>query len=93
MESAASLARWRNCQHVSSAISKSGCNQYQSPDGVLGDPQDVALTEAIINYELCCSFKNARVAMSDTLSASATCYQFDDDHERQHGFRLPADPY
>lgn len=31
--------------------------------------------------------------MSDTLSASAAYCQFDDDHERQHGFRLPADPY
>ena len=31
--------------------------------------------------------------MSDTMSASSQWCQFDDEHKRQHGFRLPADPY
>lgn len=31
--------------------------------------------------------------MTDSLTASATWSQFDDTHRREHGFRLPADPY
>ncbi|QDS69801.1 hypothetical protein FKW77_010440 [Venturia effusa] len=49
--------------------------------------------QAELNYAVYWSFSQANVAISDTLSASAQYCRFDDDHRREHGFRLPADPY
>ncbi|TLD19508.1 Nitric oxide synthase-like protein [Venturia nashicola] len=49
--------------------------------------------QAELNYAVYWSFSQANVAMSDTLSASAQYCRFDDDHRRENGFRLPANPY
>ncbi len=39
------------------------------------------------------SFLQVKVSITDSLTASAQWCQFDDNHRREHGFRLPADPY
>lgn len=49
--------------------------------------------QAELNYAVYWSFSQANIRMSDTLSASAQFCRFDDDHRREHGFRLPANPY
>ncbi|PFH62310.1 hypothetical protein XA68_14170 [Ophiocordyceps unilateralis] len=46
-----------------------------------------------LNYAVYWSFLNAGVRMSDSLSASAIWTNFDDQHLKDNGFRLPADPY
>ena len=46
-----------------------------------------------LNYAVKWSFDRAGISMTDTLTASLTWSEFDDDHHRKHGYRLPADPY
>ncbi|GME25647.1 hypothetical protein GTA08_BOTSDO05762 [Neofusicoccum parvum] len=46
-----------------------------------------------LNFAVYWSFEQAGVRMSDTLTASSMYCNFDDEHLREHGFRLPADPY
>ncbi|KAI9708714.1 MAG: Nitric oxide synthase, brain [Bogoriella megaspora] len=46
-----------------------------------------------LNFAVFHSFSQAGVRMSDTLTASSNYCQFDDDHLKRYGFRLPADPY
>ncbi|KAK4504831.1 hypothetical protein PRZ48_002793 [Zasmidium cellare] len=46
-----------------------------------------------LNYAVYWSFNQAGVRISDSLTASSMYCNFDDEHLREHGFRLPADPY
>ncbi|SMQ51195.1 unnamed protein product [Zymoseptoria tritici ST99CH_3D7] len=46
-----------------------------------------------LNFAVYHSFKTAGVAMSDTLSASTMYCNYDDEHFRAKGFRLPSNPY
>lgn len=46
-----------------------------------------------LNYAVYWSFSQANITISDTLSASAQYCRFDEDHRRENGFRLPANPY
>lgn len=49
--------------------------------------------QAELNFAVYCSFSQNGIQMSDTLTASSSYCQFDDEHFQRHGFRLPADPY
>lgn len=49
--------------------------------------------QAELNYAVLHSFSAAGVMMSDSLTASNMYCNFDDQHERSKGFRLPANPY
>ena len=49
--------------------------------------------QAELNFAVSHSFSQASVRISDTLTASANYCQFDDEHVKRYGFRLPADPY
>ncbi|KAK7714429.1 hypothetical protein SLS57_007156 [Botryosphaeria dothidea] len=46
-----------------------------------------------LNFAVYWSFEQAGVRMSDSLTASSMYCNFDDEHFRENGFRLPADPY
>ncbi|KAL9073915.1 MAG: hypothetical protein Q9157_004561 [Trypethelium eluteriae] len=46
-----------------------------------------------LNFAVFHSFSQNGVRMSDSLTASSNYCQFDDEHFKKHGFRLPADPY
>lgn len=46
-----------------------------------------------LNYAVYWSYSKANIAISDTLSASTQYCRFDDEHRRENGFRLPANPY
>ncbi|KAI4179222.1 MAG: hypothetical protein L6R41_007968, partial [Letrouitia leprolyta] len=54
-----------------------------------------ALTQAQaeLTYAVNWSYQQARVSMSDTLTASMKWCRYDDDFQAKNGFRLPADPY
>ena len=49
--------------------------------------------QAELNYAVHWSFLQEKVTMSDSLTASMKWSRFDDDFRRDHGYRLPADPY
>ena len=49
--------------------------------------------QAELNYAVYWSFLQAKVTMTDSLTASAKWCQYDDDFQRKNGFRLPSDPY
>ncbi|EME47190.1 hypothetical protein DOTSEDRAFT_77571 [Dothistroma septosporum NZE10] len=53
----------------------------------------LSTAQAELNYAVFHSFTAAGVKMSDTLSASSMYSTFDDEHFRDKGFRLPANPY
>ncbi|KAI4143806.1 MAG: hypothetical protein L6R39_004437, partial [Caloplaca ligustica] len=46
-----------------------------------------------LTYAAYWSYQQAKVSMSDTLTASIKWCRYDDDFKAKHGFRLPADPY
>jgi nitric oxide synthase oxygenase domain/subunit/sulfite reductase alpha subunit-like flavoprotein len=46
-----------------------------------------------LNFAVFHSFKSSGVAMSDTLSASTMYCNYDDEHFRSKGYRLPSNPY
>ncbi|MCJ1257547.1 hypothetical protein MMC24_005373 [Lignoscripta atroalba] len=46
-----------------------------------------------LNYAVHWSFLQAKVNMTDTLTASMKWCRFDDEFEQKNNFRLPADPY
>ncbi|RCI11408.1 hypothetical protein L249_7145 [Ophiocordyceps polyrhachis-furcata BCC 54312] len=46
-----------------------------------------------LNYAVYWSFLKAGVRMSDSMSASAIWTNYDEQHLKENGFRLPADPY
>ncbi|KAL8746468.1 MAG: hypothetical protein Q9184_007744, partial [Pyrenodesmia sp. 2 TL-2023] len=46
-----------------------------------------------LTYAVHWSYQQAKVSMSDTLTASIKWCQYDDEFKAKHGFRLPADPY
>ncbi|KAL8932016.1 MAG: hypothetical protein Q9211_006580, partial [Gyalolechia sp. 1 TL-2023] len=46
-----------------------------------------------LTYAVNWSYQQARVSMSDTLTASMKWCRYDDDFKAKNGFRLPADPY
>ncbi|KAL8787058.1 MAG: hypothetical protein Q9213_002400 [Squamulea squamosa] len=46
-----------------------------------------------LNYAVHWSYQQAKVSMSDTLTASMKWCRYDDDFKAKNGFRLPADPY
>lgn len=46
-----------------------------------------------LTYAVYWSYQQARVSMSDTLTASTKYCRYDDEFKEKHGYRLPADPY
>lgn len=46
-----------------------------------------------LTYAVNWSYQQARVSMSDTLTASMKWCRYDDEFKAKNGFRLPADPY
>lgn len=46
-----------------------------------------------LTYAAYWSYQQAKVSMSDTLTASMKWCRYDDDFKAKNGFRLPADPY
>ncbi|KAL9005187.1 MAG: hypothetical protein Q9188_002023 [Gyalolechia gomerana] len=46
-----------------------------------------------LTYAVNWSYQQARVSMTDTLTASMKWCRYDDDFKAKNGFRLPADPY
>lgn len=46
-----------------------------------------------LTYAVHWSYQQAKVSMSDTLTASTKWCRYDDDFKAKNGFRLPADPY
>lgn len=46
-----------------------------------------------LNYAVKWSFNNSGVTMTDSLTASKKWCSFDDKFKKEHGYRLPADPY
>ncbi len=46
-----------------------------------------------LNYAVHWSFLQAKVSMTDTLTASMKWCRYDDEFKQKHGYRLPADPY
>ena len=46
-----------------------------------------------LTYAAYWSYQEAKVSMSDTLTASMKWCRYDDDFKAKNGFRLPADPY
>ena len=46
-----------------------------------------------LNYAVQWSFLQAKVTMTDSMTASKKWCQYDDDFRQKNGFRLPADPY
>lgn len=46
-----------------------------------------------LTYAVHWSYQQAKVSMSDTLTASMKWCRYDDEFKAKHGFRLPADPY
>ncbi|KAL8829828.1 MAG: hypothetical protein Q9170_006008, partial [Blastenia crenularia] len=46
-----------------------------------------------LTYAVYWSYQQAKVSMSDTLTASMKWCRYDDDFKAKNGFRLPADPY
>ncbi|KAL8765209.1 MAG: hypothetical protein Q9209_007642 [Squamulea sp. 1 TL-2023] len=46
-----------------------------------------------LNYAVHWSYQQAKVSMSDTLTASMKWCRYDDEFKAKNGFRLPADPY
>lgn len=46
-----------------------------------------------LNYAVHWSFSQAKVNMTDSLTASMKWTRYDDDFKEKNGFRLPADPY
>ena len=46
-----------------------------------------------LNYAVHWSYQQAKVSMSDTLTASTKWCRYDDDFKAKNGYRLPADPY
>ncbi|KAL8923172.1 MAG: hypothetical protein Q9208_004735 [Pyrenodesmia sp. 3 TL-2023] len=46
-----------------------------------------------LTYAAHWSYQQAKVSMSDTLTASMKWCRYDDEFKAKHGFRLPADPY
>ncbi|KAI9686081.1 MAG: hypothetical protein M1822_004064 [Bathelium mastoideum] len=70
--------------------------EIQRPIEQLPEYERLALlsrAQAELNFAVYHSFLQNRVRMSDTLTASSNYCQFDDEHFKQRGFRLPADPY
>ncbi|GIZ49867.1 hypothetical protein CKM354_001288500 [Cercospora kikuchii] len=49
--------------------------------------------QAELTYAVCHSYREAGVMMSDSLTASSMYCNFDDEHLREKGYRLPANPY
>ena len=49
--------------------------------------------QAELNYAVHWSFLQAKVTMTDSLTASMKWCRYDDDFRNKNGFRLPADPY
>ena len=49
--------------------------------------------QAELNYAVHWSFLQAKVMMTDSLTASMKWCRYDDDFRNKNGFRLPADPY
>ncbi|KAF8847092.1 hypothetical protein BDZ45DRAFT_355604 [Acephala macrosclerotiorum] len=49
--------------------------------------------QAELNYAVHSSYLNARVTCTSTLAASESWCAFDDQHLKEKGYRLPADPY
>ncbi|KAL8684985.1 MAG: hypothetical protein Q9218_008039 [Villophora microphyllina] len=46
-----------------------------------------------LTYAVCWSYQQAKISMSDTLTASMKWSRYDDDFKAKTGYRLPADPY
>lgn len=53
----------------------------------------ITRAQSELNFAVHSSFVQRNVRIIDTLSASETYCNFDDEHYRQYGFRLPANPY
>ncbi|CZR65032.1 uncharacterized protein PAC_14932 [Phialocephala subalpina] len=71
--------RWYRSNDVVSATAH--LRRYEMADGsVLGDPSSTQLTKDIIGW-------------AGTLAASGSWCAFDDQHLKEKGYRLPADPY
>ena len=49
--------------------------------------------QAELNYAVTWSYMQSKISIVDALTASAKWTQFDDEHRREKGYRLPADPY
>ncbi|KAL6718813.1 hypothetical protein ACLMJK_003047 [Lecanora helva] len=49
--------------------------------------------QAELNYAVHWSYLQAKVMMTDSLTASMKWCRYDDDFQKKNGFRLPADPY
>lgn len=49
--------------------------------------------QAELNLAVYYSYEQEKVMMIDTVSASLSFMQFDDNHEIETGYRLPSDPY
>lgn len=49
--------------------------------------------QAELNYAVHWSFSQARVTITDSLTASKKYSRYDDDFQKKTGFRLPSDPY
>ncbi|KAI4113205.1 MAG: hypothetical protein LQ338_008216 [Usnochroma carphineum] len=46
-----------------------------------------------LTYAVTWSYQQAKVSISDTLTASTKWCRYDDEFKAKHGYRLPADPY
>ncbi|KAL8822009.1 MAG: hypothetical protein Q9191_007200 [Dirinaria sp. TL-2023a] len=53
----------------------------------------LARAQTELTYAVCWSFLQAKVSMTDTLTASMKWCRYDDEFKAKTGFRLPADPY
>lgn len=53
----------------------------------------LARAQAELNYAVHWSFVQAKVNITDTLTASMKWCRYDDDFRERNGYRLPADPY
>ena len=49
--------------------------------------------QAELNYAVHWSFLQAKISMTDSLTASMKWCRYDDEFKKTHGYRLPADPY
>jgi nitric oxide synthase oxygenase domain/subunit len=48
--------------------------------------------QAELTYAINWSFIDAKITMSDSLTASMKWCQYDEEFKKKHGYRLPADP-
>jgi sulfite reductase alpha subunit-like flavoprotein len=72
---------------------------WSSPSHTFGELPDherllwLSRAQAELNYAVYCSFQKAGVTCTSSLTASHSWTTFDDQHLREKGYRLNADPY